>query len=73
MRAIVGAGIALVTPGIRPAGADIGDQKRVDDAGSRRSAPAPTISSSAGRSSQAADPQGGRRGDRRRDRRAAGS
>jgi orotidine-5'-phosphate decarboxylase len=29
MRQIVGGGMALVTPGIRPAGADAGDQKRI--------------------------------------------
>ena len=29
MRTLLGSGMALVTPGIRPAGADIGDQKRV--------------------------------------------
>jgi orotidine-5'-phosphate decarboxylase len=29
MRAVVGAGMAIVTPGIRPAGASVGDQKRV--------------------------------------------
>src|SRR6266545_4144192 len=29
LRSIVGAGMVLVTPGIRPAGADAGDQKRV--------------------------------------------
>jgi orotidine-5'-phosphate decarboxylase len=29
LRPIVGAHLALVTPGIRPAGADIGDQKRI--------------------------------------------
>ncbi|SFO37564.1 orotidine-5'-phosphate decarboxylase [Cohaesibacter marisflavi] len=29
MRAIVGPDIAIVTPGIRPAGTDVGDQKRV--------------------------------------------
>jgi orotidine-5'-phosphate decarboxylase len=29
VRRIVGPGIALVTPGIRPAGADVGDQRRV--------------------------------------------
>ena len=29
MRAVVGAGMAIVTPGIRPAGAIVGDQKRV--------------------------------------------
>jgi len=29
LRSIVGPSIALVTPGIRPAGADVGDQKRV--------------------------------------------
>ena len=29
VRAVVGPGMALVTPGIRPAGADTGDQKRV--------------------------------------------
>ena len=29
MRAVVGAGMDLVTPGIRPAGGDAGDQKRV--------------------------------------------
>ena len=29
LRAIVGAKLALVTPGIRPAGADAGDQKRI--------------------------------------------
>jgi orotidine-5'-phosphate decarboxylase len=29
LRPIVGPGMALVTPGIRPAGADVGDQKRV--------------------------------------------
>ncbi len=29
VRAIVGAKLALVTPGIRPAGADAGDQKRI--------------------------------------------
>jgi orotidine-5'-phosphate decarboxylase len=29
LRPIVGASMALVTPGIRPAGADVGDQKRV--------------------------------------------
>ena len=29
VRAIVGSGMAIVTPGIRPAGADHGDQKRV--------------------------------------------
>ena len=29
VRATVGAGLTLVTPGIRPAGSDIGDQKRV--------------------------------------------
>ncbi|MCX5494883.1 orotidine-5'-phosphate decarboxylase [Kaistia dalseonensis] len=29
MRAIVGAGMAIVTPGIRPAGSAVGDQKRV--------------------------------------------
>jgi orotidine-5'-phosphate decarboxylase len=29
VRAIAGAGMALVTPGIRPAGADTGDQKRI--------------------------------------------
>jgi orotidine-5'-phosphate decarboxylase len=29
LRPIVGSGMALVTPGIRPAGADVGDQKRV--------------------------------------------
>ncbi|MNT57272.1 Orotidine 5'-phosphate decarboxylase [compost metagenome] len=29
VRAIVGADMAVVTPGIRPAGADAGDQKRV--------------------------------------------
>jgi orotidine-5'-phosphate decarboxylase len=34
VRAIVGPGIALVTPGIRPAGADAGDQKRIATPGS---------------------------------------
>jgi orotidine-5'-phosphate decarboxylase len=29
LRPVVGPGMALVTPGIRPAGADVGDQKRV--------------------------------------------
>jgi orotidine-5'-phosphate decarboxylase len=29
VRAVVGAGMALVTPGIRPAGAETGDQKRI--------------------------------------------
>jgi orotidine-5'-phosphate decarboxylase len=29
VRAVAGAGMALVTPGIRPAGADTGDQKRI--------------------------------------------
>jgi len=29
VRAIVGAGMALVTPGIRPSGAEAGDQKRI--------------------------------------------
>ena len=29
MRPIVGSKLALVTPGIRPAGADAGDQKRI--------------------------------------------
>ena len=29
LRAMVGPTVALVTPGIRPAGADVGDQKRV--------------------------------------------
>ncbi|BCP55852.1 orotidine 5'-phosphate decarboxylase [Kaistia sp. 32K] len=29
MRAVVGAGMAIVTPGIRPAGSIVGDQKRV--------------------------------------------
>jgi orotidine-5'-phosphate decarboxylase len=29
VRSIVGGGLALVTPGIRPAGADAGDQKRI--------------------------------------------
>jgi orotidine-5'-phosphate decarboxylase len=29
LRSIVGSGMVLVTPGIRPAGADAGDQKRV--------------------------------------------
>jgi orotidine-5'-phosphate decarboxylase len=29
LRPIVGAGMTLVTPGIRPAGAEAGDQKRV--------------------------------------------
>jgi orotidine-5'-phosphate decarboxylase len=29
LRPLVGAGLMLVTPGIRPAGADVGDQKRV--------------------------------------------
>jgi orotidine-5'-phosphate decarboxylase len=29
LRPVVGAGLMLVTPGIRPAGADVGDQKRV--------------------------------------------
>ncbi|WP_293854524.1 orotidine-5'-phosphate decarboxylase [uncultured Alsobacter sp.] len=29
MRALVGGGLDLVTPGIRPAGSDVGDQKRV--------------------------------------------
>ncbi|WP_018182246.1 orotidine-5'-phosphate decarboxylase [Kaistia granuli] len=29
MRAVVGAGMAIVTPGIRPAGAMVGDQKRI--------------------------------------------
>ena len=29
LRAIVGAGMVLVTPGIRPAGAASGDQKRI--------------------------------------------
>jgi orotidine-5'-phosphate decarboxylase len=29
LRPIAGPGMALVTPGIRPAGADVGDQKRV--------------------------------------------
>jgi len=29
VRAIVGGGMALVTPGIRPAGAEAGDQKRI--------------------------------------------
>jgi orotidine-5'-phosphate decarboxylase len=29
LRAVVGPGLALVTPGIRPAGTDVGDQKRI--------------------------------------------
>ncbi len=29
VRAVIGPGLALVAPGIRPAGADIGDQKRI--------------------------------------------
>lgn len=29
MRALVGGGLDLVTPGIRPAGSDVGDQKRI--------------------------------------------
>ena len=49
LRPIVGAGMVLVTPGIRPAGAAAGDQKRIMT--QPRSRPAPIISWSAGRSS----------------------
>jgi orotidine-5'-phosphate decarboxylase len=43
------AGRLIVTPGVRPAGAATGDQKRIATP-ARRSAPGPTISSSAARS-----------------------
>ena len=49
MRAAVGPDITLITPGVRPAGADSQDQARVATP-SRRSPTAPTCWSSAGRS-----------------------
>ena len=70
VRQTVGPDLALVTPGIRPAGGAVGDQKRV-------ATPAEAIRNGAdylvvGRPvTQAADPRAGRGGDCRRDRSGA--
>ena len=52
LRPIVSAGMVLVTPGIRPAGADKRRPEAHHDAGRGRSPPAPIIWWSAGRSSR---------------------
>ena len=71
LRAIVGAGMVLVTPGIRPAGAEEGDQKRIMTPAAAIAAGA---DSSGGRPADpgSARPEGRGRGDRRRDRGGGG-
>ncbi len=64
VRSIVGSKLALVTPGIRPAGADAGDQKRIIDSGAgdcvRR-----RLSGGGAADHRRCRSEGGRRGDRR--------
>ncbi len=70
VREAVGPGMILVTPGIRPAGADVGDQKRVATPGSAIRDGADYLV--VGRPITAApDPREAARGDRRGDRRRA--
>ena len=69
LRQIVGAGMVLVTPGIRPAGAEAGDQKRVMTPADCDRGRCAIIWWSAGRSWRPRS-EGGSGRDRRRDRRA---